>query len=359
LARKKDRQPVTLLIVPPRPERAPISLRFPTWVLPVFLLLVVAFFLSLGYFVDSRVSLERELQQYRRVVELESSRQEEMRETILAQQEEVRRLTEQVAQFQVDLGEVDRLTQQIQEMMGLTTPTPTPTPTLDATSDGATAVGGQSHASADSSATGSGRTASSRGQEAPRMGLVSENSEEIAAMQASLPLRMDTITELINEAEMRLARIEPEKRSSAEQIEQEMKLLAAAPHAWPVDGEIDVTSGFGYRVLNGVREFHEGIDIGVWYGTPVKATKDGTVTRSGWLAGYGWVVEIEHEMGFSTLYAHNSRLLLKVGDEIKAGEVIANSGSTGNSTGPHVHYEIQLYGNPVDPLKYIGLDTEE
>lgn len=358
MARKQDRQPVTLLIVPPRPERAPISLRFPTWVLPVFLLLIVGFFLSLGYFVDSRVSLERELRQYRRVVELESSRQEEMRETILAQQEEVRRLTEQVAQFQLDLAEVDRLTQQIQEMMGLTTPTPTPTPAAVATGQDATALGGQSHASADPSATGSGRTSSSRGQ-SPRMGLVSENSQHIAAMEASLPLRMDALVELIDEAEVRLARIEPDKRTSADQIEQEMKLLAAAPHAWPVDGKIDVSSNFGYRTLNGVREFHEGIDVAVWYGTPVKATKDGTVTRSGWLAGYGWVVEIEHEMGFSTLYAHNSRLLVKVGDEVKAGDVIAKSGSTGNSTGPHVHYEIQLYGNPMDPLKYIGLDAEQ
>jgi murein DD-endopeptidase MepM/ murein hydrolase activator NlpD len=308
--------------------------------------------------VDSRVSLERELRQYRRVVELESSRQEEMRETILAQQEEVRRLTEQVAQFQVDLGEVDRLAQQIQEMMGLTTPTPTPTPTVAASSDDGSSVGGQSHVSAASSSTGSGRTTSSRGQ-TPRMGLVSENSQQIAAMQDSLPLRVGTLDDLISEAEMRLARIEPDRRTNAEQIEQEMKLLAAAPHSWPVDGEIDVTSVFGYRVLKGVREFHEGIDVAVWYGTPVQATKDGTVTRSGWLAGYGWVVEIEHEMGFSTLYAHNSRLLVKRGDEVKAGDVIAKSGSTGNSTGPHVHYEIQLYGTPVDPLKYIGLDAGE
>ncbi len=358
MARKKDRQPVTLLIVPPRPERAPVSLRFPTWVLPVFLILVLAFFLALGYFVDSRVSLERELEQYRRVVELESSRQEEMRETILAQQEEVRRLTEQVAQFQVDLAEVDRLTQQIQEMMGLVTPTPTPTPTVAVTSDGVSGVGGQSHASTGSASVGSGRTTSSRGQ-APRMGLVSQSSQQIAAMEASLPVRVGTLAELIDEAERRLERIEPDKRTSAEQIERELKLLAAAPHLWPVDGDVDISSGFGYRELNGVREFHEGIDLAVWYGTPVKATKDGTVTRAGWLAGYGWVVEIEHEMGFSTLYAHNSRLLVKRGDEVKAGDVIARSGSTGNSTGPHVHYEIRLYDTPVDPMKYIGLDAEE
>jgi len=327
LARKHERQPITLLIVPPRPERAPVSLRFPTWVLPLLLLLVLGFFLSLGYFVDSRANLERELAHYRKIVDLESSRQKELRETILAQQEETKALAGQVAQFQEALDEVDQVAAQVEQMMGLTTATPTPTPTTPAvslSSDGSSAVGGQPSlaAQAPPSPTPSSRTTSSRGTR-PSMGLVGDNSAQIAAMEEIVPSQMTRLNELIAEANERLERIDPEKRVTKDQLEQELRLLTAAPHVWPLDGEVYITSGFGYRTLDGVREFHEGTDFSVWYGASVKATKDGTVISAGWRDGYGWTVEIEHEEGFSTLYAHNSRLLVKKGAVVKAGDTIA------------------------------------
>ncbi len=358
MARKRDKQPITLLIVPPQPERAPVSLRFPRWTLPLFLILGLAFFLALGYFVDSRANLERELAHYRRMVELESSRQREMRDTILAQQEEAKLLASQVAEFQESLGEVDRLAEQVAQMMGLATPTPTPTP--EPASDAAPtesqgAVGGQA-AAAPPAPTPAVRTLSSRGAR-PAMGLVDANVAQIAALEASLPPRITHLNDLIAEANKRLERIDPEKRTTKEQLERELRLLAAAPHGWPLDGEVQITSDFGYRVLEGVREFHEGVDLNAWYGTPVKATKDGVVTFAGWRGGLGWTVEVKHEEGFVTVYGHNSRLLVKKGAEVKAGDVIARSGSTGRSTGPHVHYEIRLNGKPVDPTKYIGLDT--
>jgi len=78
------------------------------------------------------------------------------------------------------------------------------------------------------------------------------------------------------------------------------------------------------------------------------------VSQAGWNGGLGLTVKIKHEAGYSTLYAHNSRLLVKVGDKVKARDVIALSGSSGNSTGPHLHYEIRLHGTPVDPLRYIS-----
>jgi len=358
VARKREKQPITLLIVPPRPERAPVSLRFPTWVLPLFLILFLGFFLAVGYFVDSRANLERELAQYRRVVSLEDSRQREMRDTILAQQEEAKRLADQVAQFQEGLAEVDQLSDQVRQMMGLVTPTPTPTATLTVTiaSEGA-AVGGQVALSPGATAVPLSRATSSRG-ERPSMGLVSANEQQLAAMEDALPLRTETLDMLIAEANKRLERIDPEKRTTKEQLEYEMKLLAAAPNQYPLESVREIESGFGYRVLGGVREFHEGIDFSIWYGAKVMATADGTVTFAGWNQGYGWVVEIQHEMGFSTLYAHNSRLLVKKGAVVKAGDVIARSGSTGRSTGPHVHYEIQLNGKPVDPTKYMGFNTD-
>lgn len=358
MARKRDKQPITLLIVPPQPERAPVSLRFPRWTLPLFLVLGLAFFLALGYFVDSRANLERELAHYRRMVALESSRQREMRDTILAQQEETKSLAAQVAEFRESLSEVDRLAQQVEQMMGLSTPTPTPTAAPASESapvESQGSVGGQ--AAAPPVPTPAPRTLSSRGTR-PTMGLVDANMAEIAALEASLPLRIAHLNELIAEANKRLERIDPEKRATKEQLERELRLLAAAPHGWPLDGKVQITSEFGYRVLQGVREFHEGVDLNAWYGTPVKATKDGTVTFAGWRGGLGWTVEIKHEEGFVTVYGHNSRLLVKKGAQVKAGDVIARSGSTGRSTGPHVHYEILLNGKPVDPMKYIGLDTK-
>lgn len=365
LARKRDKQPITLLIVPPQPERAPVSLRFPRWTLPLLLILGLAFFLALGYFVDSRANLERELAHYRRMVELESSRQREMRDTILAQQEETKLLAEQVTEFQASLSEVDRLAEQVAQMMGLSTPTPTPTP--EPASEGAPtesqgSVGGQASAppapTAAPTAAPAPRTLSSRGTR-PTMGLVDANVAGIAALDASLPSRIAYLSDLIAEANKRLERIDPEKRTSKEQLERELRLLAAAPHGWPLDGDVQITSEFGWRVLQGVREFHDGIDLNAWYGTPVKATKDGTVTFAGWRGGLGWTVEIKHEEGFVTIYGHNSRLLVKKGAQVKAGDVIARSGSTGRSTGPHVHYEILLNGKPVDPMKYIGLDSDK
>ena len=113
---------------------------------------------------------------------------------------------------------------------------------------------------------------------------------------------------------------------------------------WPVRGP--VTSPFGPR--NG--GFHTGIDIAVPYGTPVHAARAGTVIQAGWDSGYGYAVIISHGGGVTTLYAHNSRLLVKVGQEVSQGEIISYSGSSGNSTGPHVHFEIRLNGIPVDPL---------
>lgn len=113
---------------------------------------------------------------------------------------------------------------------------------------------------------------------------------------------------------------------------------------WPVRGRI--TSGFGSRWGS----IHTGIDIAVPSGTPVKASRGGTVTSAGWMNGYGYAVIIDHGDGYSTLYGHNSKLLVSVGEHVDAGQVIARSGSTGHSTGPHVHFEIRRSGKPINPL---------
>jgi murein DD-endopeptidase MepM/ murein hydrolase activator NlpD len=100
-------------------------------------------------------------------------------------------------------------------------------------------------------------------------------------------------------------------------------------------------------------KFHSGLDIAVPSGTQVKAADGGKVLISGWNGGYGYYIAIDHGNGISTAYAHNSRLLVKEGDVVYQGQVIAGSGSTGLSTGPHLHFEVRINGAPVDPVKYL------
>jgi len=117
----------------------------------------------------------------------------------------------------------------------------------------------------------------------------------------------------------------------------------------PVNGGTRVTSYYGTR--NG--RMHNGIDFGVSTGTDVKAAASGVVTTSGWLGNYGKLVVIDHGQGVKTYYGHNSKLLVSVGDRVAQGQVIANSGNTGRSTGPHLHFEVRVNNKAQNPLNYI------
>lgn len=117
--------------------------------------------------------------------------------------------------------------------------------------------------------------------------------------------------------------------------------------AWPARGPI--TSGFGTRW----GRFHEGIDVGVGTGTSVRASRSGRVTRAGWDGGYGKVVMISHGGGLSTVYAHLSEIDVSVGEQVDQGQVVGLSGNTGNSTGPHLHFEVRVNGTQKNPLSYL------
>ncbi len=136
-------------------------------------------------------------------------------------------------------------------------------------------------------------------------------------------------------------------------LDKQRSILASTPSIWPLKGWI--TSGFGKRAspLTGEPGKHFGVDIANEVGSPIRAAADGLVTYSGWETGYGRVVVIEHGYGFSTRYGHCSRIDVKVGDEVKRGQIISYVGSTGRSTGSHVHYEVRIHGIPVDPEKYL------
>ena len=130
-------------------------------------------------------------------------------------------------------------------------------------------------------------------------------------------------------------------------------IYLATPKGFPVKGRI--TSGYGKREdpIRDVQLFHSGLDISASPGSPIRATADGVISYSAWKHNSGYLVVIEHGCGFSTIYAHNKKNLVKVGQRIKRGEVIAYVGSTGKSTGPHVHYEVWRDGKNVNPQHYL------
>jgi len=129
--------------------------------------------------------------------------------------------------------------------------------------------------------------------------------------------------------------------------------VAATPLIYPVKGV--VTSDFGYRKspFTGKREFHKGLDIAAPRRTAVLSTADGIVTYAYRKGSFGKTVIIDHGYGVMTCYAHLWKILKKCGDVVKKGDIIAKVGSTGRSAGPHLHYEIRLYGVKVNPKKYL------
>ncbi len=139
-------------------------------------------------------------------------------------------------------------------------------------------------------------------------------------------------------------------------LDERAAALSSLPTILPIKGM--VTAGFGNRTspFTGVREYHEGLDIAAPYGTPIVATADGVVTFAGPLVAYGNVVFIDHGRGFATFYGHNSTNHVREGQRVRRGDVVAYVGTTGRTTGPHVHYEVHVNGVISNPLKYV-VDT--
>jgi hypothetical protein len=138
-------------------------------------------------------------------------------------------------------------------------------------------------------------------------------------------------------------------------VERLNRTLALVPYRKPVVGEVEFTSGFGVRSdpFLGRPAMHTGLDFRAATGDPVRATANGKVASSGWTGGYGRMVEVDHGNGLSTRYGHLSEINVKVGDVVKIGQVIGLVGSTGRSTGPHLHYETRIDGEAVDPQKFL------
>ncbi len=139
------------------------------------------------------------------------------------------------------------------------------------------------------------------------------------------------------------------------------KFLASIPAIQPIKNENlkQMASGYGYRSdpFTKIKKFHSGMDFSANVGTPIFATGDGKVTRANnQLSGYGNLIEIDHGYGYKTRFAHLSKYNVKPGQTVKRGDIIGYSGSTGRSSGPHLHYEVHYKGNPVNPINYYYAD---
>ena len=181
----------------------------------------------------------------------------------------------------------------------------------------------------------------------------SEYSEDVA--KVGIQEQYTTDYESIGTQTLEVAKLSVDTDLRGIQTEQERIAEATFNGVYfstlPVVGNI--TSRYGAVETSVRNHAHGGLDIAAPAGTNIKAAAPGTVSYSGWMSGYGYLIIIDHENGVQTYYGHCSKLYVSVGDEVEAGTVIAAVGSTGNSTGNHLHFEIRLNGSSVNPQKYI------
>lgn len=183
------------------------------------------------------------------------------------------------------------------------------------------------------------------------IGPIPGSSFDVAAKTASVSLT--SLEPKLERLEDRTLNLQSKIRELHKIQEDKLIYIASTPSIWPVKGW--VTSDFGYRrsPFNRRADFHRGIDIAAQWGTPILAPSDGVVTFAGRKGGYGNTVILDHGFGITTHYGHTSQILVQEGQKVIRGGQIAHIGTTGHSTGPHLHYEIHVDGVPVDPMKYI------
>lgn len=168
-----------------------------------------------------------------------------------------------------------------------------------------------------------------------------------------LNLKLNSISTLIDMSHKEAEENKYSVNELKERVATIQERMASTPSIWPAQGPI--TSRFGYRRYPW-RGFHTGVDIKTRYGAPIRATAPGIVTYAGWRQGYGRTIKISHGNGFTTLYAHNSRHLVSAGQRVQRGETIAHVGTTGRTTGPHVHYEVRRHGKPINAASFLNLN---
>ncbi|MEW6284343.1 MAG: peptidoglycan DD-metalloendopeptidase family protein, partial [Candidatus Eremiobacterota bacterium] len=188
-----------------------------------------------------------------------------------------------------------------------------------------------------------------------RTALTGARGHQLGSSPVQLKFRYRELSRQVNGKGNELANLKVAAQDYRKEIERRARLAAlnATPTLWPCQGCL--SSGFGWRIhpVYGYGRFHSGVDITAGYGTPIRAAAAGRVIQAGYYGGYGNCIIIDHGNGLSTLYGHASSLAVGHGQFVRKGQTVAYVGSTGLSTGPHLHYEVSVNGTQVDPSGYL------
>jgi len=303
------------LICVPHPQGVVRTLRLARWHMTLCAVTLVVFLVScsmLGWTIAKLVHQNRELSNL-------NSAYAKLRSDMDSQ-------TKQIEEFAVEMDSLIQFEARIRDLTGL--------PQKKAASDETSQVGlggqGGEEATENEETGGSGTSSLFDGSVG--------SGWTLSSLVREVQYRKETFTDLINH------------------VTRQREQFAATPCIWPIEApDAWISSGFGHRLdpISGRRQFHEGVDIVAPLRSPVVATADGKVELAAWDGGLGWLVIMDHGYGYRTRYAHNSKLLVKRGDTVRRGDVIALVGSTGRATGPHVHYEVMRYSKKVDPYRYL------
>ncbi len=316
--KKTKKRAFTVMVIPHRGEKVR-SIRLPTVLLPVSGIILLGLIIALAGWSKSYIALREEAV---RTTELASELGAENRKL----NEEVDLLARETADLKERVSGLHKLGVKITEIIDDTDPEEIET--LGAfLGEKTPPTGGEEGAPADLKRT----LLESRGGNEQ----VGETAGNIVLLQSVLPEQKEALQRLIKEAE--------EYRCE----------LEATPSIWPAQGRVSSTYGLRTHPITGRREFHYGLDIAAPMGDPVFAAARGEVTEAAYRRGLGNVIIIEHGYSYSTLYAHLSAFHVEEGDHVEKGEEIGCIGSTGFSTGPHLHYEVHQNGAPVDPEKFL------
>jgi hypothetical protein len=294
---------VTLIWVPDG-TKGPRQLKFPKLLLPLLILLLLTCFASLSW-------MFREYQVMRNQMPLLGQLQEENER----QKRQFIHLAQRIDEIMGNMGQLKELDLKLKVMMNLDT----------GNVDTPGGVGG-----------------SGSSLLWPDYSEAKTHKEQVRLMHQSL-----------DNLKTEVAMLKRDKSEFRKFLEGQKKLLASTPSIWPTKGWL--SSRFGHRIspFTQEKEFHKGIDISARLNAPIVAPANGVVFGVDFDHGFGKTVVIKHGYGVTTLYAHLNKILVKRGQYVKRGEKIAQVGTTGRSTGPHLHYEVHLNGVPVNPLRYI------
>ena len=300
---KKDSTFFTLMVVPHSSRREVRRIRIPRFAFSITLIAIVIAFFILFYFINDYRQLKEKLVYLQQMEKINQM-----------QQEKITSLAGQIKEFNEKLNELKETENRLRTLAG---------------------VGGES------------ATSEQLGKGGPEKYIPLEKVEEGGINSLKVIEKIENnITFLQNKAVR-----QKKDFSKIEKIVQEKKdLFAATPNIFPVQGWI--SSGYGWRKnpFTKKREFHQAIDIVAPWGTSMKAAAQGKVVYAGWKGAYGLMIQIKSSYGYSTVYGHLSRILVKKNSWVSKGQIIGRVGSSGRSTGPHLHFEVWHNGKSVNPL---------